>query len=141
MNREQVQTQEKISTSIEPAGIGRWRINGTKCWITGAASARMFLVFGRHTKDTYKGMSCFAVPGTTAGITIHEPDDLLSVTGVGLRTVDFSDVEVGEENLIGQLGRGMVVAESGLLFGRFLYSCHVFGYYEAMQPDNDSLCF
>lgn len=109
----------KISTSIEPAGIGRWRINGTKCWITGAASSRMFLVFGRHIKDSYTGMSCFAVPGTTAGITINGPDDLMSVTGVGLRSVEFKDVEVGEENLIGQFGRGMVVAQSGLLFGRF----------------------
>lgn len=109
----------KISTSIEPAGIGRWRINGTKCWITGAASSRMFLVFGRHTNDSYKGISCFAVPGTTAGITIKEPADLLSVTGIGLRSVEFKDVEVSVENLVGEFGRGMVVAESGLLFGRF----------------------
>ncbi len=109
----------KISTSIEPAGRGRWRINGTKCWITGAASSRMFLVFGRHTTDPYKGISCFAIPDTTAGITVKEPIDLLSVTGVGLRSIEFNNVEVGEENLIGEFGRGMAVAESGLLFGRF----------------------
>ncbi|RDU24661.1 non-ribosomal peptide synthetase [Anaerosacchariphilus polymeriproducens] len=110
----------KMRTSIVPAGRGRWKINGTKCWITGAASADMFLVFGRHPEDSgYKGISCFAIPRRTVGINVEEPKEMLSINGVGLRSITFKDVEVGEEYLIGELGKGMVVAESGLLFGRF----------------------
>lgn len=109
----------KINTSIVPAERGKWKINGTKCWITGAATADMYLVFGRHEEESgYKGISCFAVPKTTAGIEVQNSLDMLSINGVGLRTIIFKDVEIGEEYLIGELGKGMIAAESGLLFGR-----------------------
>lgn len=110
----------KINTTIAPTDRGRWKINGTKCWITGAATADMFLVFGRHEEGSgYKGISCFAIPKTTTGIKVQEPKNMLSINGVGLRSIIFKDVEIGEEYLIGELGKGMVAAESGLLYGRF----------------------
>lgn len=108
-----------ISTSIAPAGRGKWIINGTKSWITGAASADMFLVFGHHEENSgYKGISCFAVPKSINGIEVQEGQNMLSINGVGLRSIVFDHVIIGEEYLIGEIGKGMVVAESGLLYGR-----------------------
>ena len=109
----------KMCTSIIAADRGKWKINGTKCWITGAASADMFLVFGHHEdEDRYNGISCFAIPKTMSGIEIQDASDMLSINGVGLRSIKFNNVVIGEEYLIGEIGKGMVVAESGLLYGR-----------------------
>lgn len=71
------------------------------------------------TQHPHKGISCFAVPGATAGIEIGAPVNMLGVNGIGLRSVVFNDVETYDENLIGEFGGGIAAAESGLLFGRF----------------------
>ncbi len=110
-----------MTTTVTPIKGGRWNINGAKCWIGNAATAGIFIVFANHS-GIHKGISCFAVPSTTRGITIGPAIKTLGVQSSSLRNITFDNVEVGDENLLGEFGKGMMVAESGLMLGRLFTS-------------------
>ena len=84
-----------------------FRLTGTKMWISNAPEADVYTVFARTSDNGARGITAFAVPGDSDGL--HgEPIDLLSPHPIG--RLDFDGVQVGPEQVLGQVDGGFSVA-------------------------------
>lgn len=83
----------------------RWLINGQKRWITNGGVADQYLLFCR-TGDGRDDISTFVVPSGAEGLTFGRGERKMGLRGGPLCDVNFDDVSVGEENLIGEVGGG-----------------------------------
>jgi len=92
----------------------KWKINGSKIWITNASIADVFSVFVR----TSKGITGFVVDADSQGIEIGPNEKKLGIRGSVTNAITFNDVEVPEENILGYDGKGFLVAMATLDAGR-----------------------
>lgn len=92
----------------------KWRINGSKIWITNGAIADVFSVFAR----TSKGITGFVVDADLPGVEIGPNEKKLGIRGSVTNAITFNDVEVPEENILGQEGKGFLIAMATLDAGR-----------------------
>ncbi len=96
-----------IETTAVKSG-NKWIINGTKLFITGGGRADVALVLAQTDKSKGpKGLGIFAVEKGTPGFTRKELVGKLCWRGGDLADLRFSDCEVPEENVIGQIGMGL----------------------------------
>src|ERR1041384_3214133 len=84
-----------------------FRLTGTKIWISNAPEADVYSVFARTSDDGSKGITAFAVPRESEGLS-GEHLDLLAPHPVG--RLDFDGVRVGSEQVLGEVGGGFAVA-------------------------------
>ncbi|EDQ85008.1 uncharacterized protein MONBRDRAFT_29714 [Monosiga brevicollis MX1] len=89
-----------------------WVINGNKMWITGAGHANWFFVLARTDKDAKasKAFTGFIVDGDTPGITLGRKEDNMGQRASDTRAVTFEDVVVPKENVLGEVGKGFLLA-------------------------------
>ena len=95
-----------LALRAEEDGDG-YRLTGTKIWISNAPEADVYSVFARTSDDGAKGITAFAVPRETDGLT-GEHLDLLSPHPIG--RLDFDGVRVRPEQVLGEVGEGFAVA-------------------------------
>lgn len=90
-------------------------INGEKCWITNAAFARTVIVTAVNGTDEKgkKKISAFIVPTDAKGLTIRSEYEKMGVRGSNTTELVLEDVEVPEENILGDPAKG---------FHQFLYT-------------------
>ncbi len=96
-----------------------WVLDGGKLWITSGSDAGLFVVWAR-TEDTpgTRGISAFLVPGDVAGLGRGKPEHKLGLRGSTTVALDFAGVEVPDDALLGERGRGFPVAMMALDGGR-----------------------
>src|SRR5205823_3811696 len=107
-----------IATRIERQG-DHFVVNGRKWWSSGAMSprCRVFIVMGRTdpSAERHRQQSMVLVPRDTPGVDVKRP---LSVFGFpdclhgGHAEIEFRDVRVPVENLIGAEGGGFAIAQA-----------------------------
>ncbi|NBA94806.1 acyl-CoA dehydrogenase family protein [Pseudomonas sp. R5(2019)] len=107
-----------IRTTAERTQNG-WKLNGSKLWIHNAPVADLAFVLARTNPEAGKrGMSIFIVdchlPGVSKGPKEHKMGQRASQVG-GL---NFDNVELAEDALLGQEGRGFHIMMSALDKGR-----------------------
>ena len=96
-----------LSLRAEREGEG-FRLTGTKIWISNAPEADVYTVFARTTPGAgARGITAFAVPGDSGGVS-GEPLSLVSPHPIG--RLDFEDVAVGPEQVLGQVDKGFETA-------------------------------
>jgi acyl-CoA dehydrogenase len=96
-----------LELAAEPDGDG-WRLTGIKTWISNAPEADFYTVFARTTPGAgARGVSAFCVPGDRPGLS-GEHLDMVSPHPIG--TLTFDGVPVRRDELLGEAGRGFVVA-------------------------------
>ncbi len=80
-----------------------WVINGLKQYITNAPVANLFIVFARTRPADANGagIAVFLVPADTAGVEIGVKDAKMGQEGAWTSDVNFTDVRVGDDTLIG----------------------------------------
>ncbi|KAA0109190.1 acyl-CoA dehydrogenase family protein [Mycolicibacterium sp. P1-5] len=80
-----------------------WVINGRKQYITNAPVANLFIVFARTrpADSNGAGIAVFLVPADTAGVEIGVKDAKMGQEGAWTSDVNFTDVRVGDDTLIG----------------------------------------
>jgi acyl-CoA dehydrogenase len=80
-----------------------WVINGRKQYITNAPVADLFIVFARTRPADADGpgIAVFLVPANTPGVEIGTKDAKMGQEGAWTSDVNFTDVRVGNETLIG----------------------------------------
>ncbi|NYF58053.1 acyl-CoA dehydrogenase family protein [Micromonospora purpureochromogenes] len=113
-----------ISTRIERAG-DQYVINGRKWWITGAMNpnARILIVMGKTDPDAerHRQQSMVLVPRDTPGLVIKRGMEVFGYDDHdhgGHAELEFHDVRVPVENLIGGEGDGFAIAQARLGPGR-----------------------
>ena len=84
-------------------GDGEWVISGQKRFITNAPVANLFVVFARTrpADDQGRGIAVFLVPADAAGVEVGAKDAKMGQEGAWTADVNFSDVRVGDDALIG----------------------------------------
>jgi alkylation response protein AidB-like acyl-CoA dehydrogenase len=91
-------------------------LNGQKMWISNAGFADVFIVFAKIGGDKFTG---FIVEAKTPGITLGAEEDKLGIKGSSTRQVFFENAKVPAENVLGQIGKGHLIAFNVLNIGRF----------------------
>jgi alkylation response protein AidB-like acyl-CoA dehydrogenase len=91
-----------------------WVINGEKMWITNGGIADVVSVFAR----TERGITGFVVETKMKGYTAGPPEKKMGIKGSQTTPITFENVRVPKENMIGDDGRGFLVAMKTLDAGR-----------------------
>lgn len=97
----------------------RWVLNGTKMWITNGPDANTLVVYAKTDPDAgSKGITAFIVERGFKGFSTAQKLDKMGMRGSNTCELVFQDCEVPEENVLGEVGRGVRVLMSGLDYER-----------------------
>ncbi|MFD2678459.1 isovaleryl-CoA dehydrogenase [Camelimonas lactis] len=110
----------------------RFVLNGTKFWITNGPIADTLVVYGRTDPDAGpRGITAFLIEKTMKGFSTAQKLDKLGMRGSDTGELIFEDCEVPEENVLGQVGRGVEVLMSGLDYERAVLAAGPLGIMQA----------
>jgi alkylation response protein AidB-like acyl-CoA dehydrogenase len=90
-------------------------LNGEKMWITNAGFADLFTVFAK-IDDKF---SAFLVEKTFPGFSVGAEEHKMGIRGSSTCPIILNDCKVPVENLLGEVGKGHVIAFNILNIGRF----------------------
>jgi alkylation response protein AidB-like acyl-CoA dehydrogenase len=106
-----------IRTSATRDG-DRWILRGSKIWSTGADHADYAMCLARTDWNApkHRGLTWFAVPTNAAGLTIRT---IVQINGAAGFCEEFlDDVEVTDDDVIGEVNKGWTVAQTMLVYER-----------------------
>ncbi|MBO9153205.1 acyl-CoA dehydrogenase family protein [Chitinophaga sp. GCM10012297] len=90
-------------------------LNGQKIWITNSGFADVFTVFAKIDGDKFTG---FIVEKGTPGFTLGPEEHKMGIKGSSTRQIYFQDAQVPVENVLGEIGKGHLIAFNILNIGR-----------------------
>jgi alkylation response protein AidB-like acyl-CoA dehydrogenase len=91
-------------------------LNGEKMWITNAGFADLFTVFAKVDGEKF---TAFLVERTFPGFSVGAEEHKMGIRGSSTCPVILNDCQVPAENVLGEIGRGHVIAFNILNIGRF----------------------
>lgn len=111
---------------------GGWRISGRKSWISDAQGARWLILPARTgpEREGHRGISLFLVPTDAPGIAMT-PLPKIGNNCMPSFDIGLDEVEVGDNALLGEEGRGFAQLMSTLHFSRASMAATVTGAAEA----------
>jgi len=93
-----------------------YMLNGEKMWITNAGFADLFTVFAKVDGEKF---SAFLVERTYPGFSIGAEEHKMGIRGSSTCPIILNDCKVPVDNLLGEIGKGHVIAFNILNVGRF----------------------
>ena len=114
----------------------QWKLTGTKRYITNADRASLFTVMARTGEEGARGVSAFLVPADSPGLTIGAPEKKMGQQGAHVCDVNFDNVPVPPENMLGAEGEGFKVAMRVLDRGRLHIAAVCVGAAERLIADS-----
>jgi len=90
-------------------------LNGQKMWITNGGAADLFTVFAKVGGEKF---SAFLVERAFPGVSSGAEEHKMGIRGSSTTAVYFDNVAVPAENLLGEVGRGHIIAFNVLNIGR-----------------------
>jgi alkylation response protein AidB-like acyl-CoA dehydrogenase len=99
-------------------------LNGQKMWITNSGFADIFIVFAKISGEKFTG---FIVERNSDGLSFGAEENKLGIKGSSTRQMFFENVKVPAENLLGEIGKGHLIAFNVLNIGRFKLGAGVMG--------------
>ncbi|MFE8702307.1 acyl-CoA dehydrogenase family protein [Cytobacillus sp. FJAT-54145] len=91
-------------------------LNGEKQWITNAGFADVFVVYAKVDGEHF---TAFIVDRDLAGVSTGAEEKKMGIKSSSTRTLILEDVAVPKENLLGEFGKGHVIAFNILNIGRY----------------------
>ncbi len=91
-------------------------LNGEKMWITNAGFADLFTVFAKIDGEKF---TAFLVERDFPGFSIGAEEHKLGIRGSSTCPIILNDCKVPVENLLGDIGKGHIIAFNILNIGRF----------------------
>ncbi|WP_066371580.1 acyl-CoA dehydrogenase family protein [Neobacillus fumarioli] len=91
-------------------------LNGEKQWITNAGFADVFVVYAKIDGEKF---SAFIVERDFPGVSTGAEEKKMGIKSSSTRTLILEDVPVPVENLLGEIGKGHVIAFNILNIGRY----------------------
>ena len=99
----------------------RYVLNGSKMWITNGPEADTLVVYAKTDPEAgSRGITAFLVERGIPGFKPSQKLDKLGMRGSSTSELVFEDCEIPEENVLGEVGRGVAVLMSGLDFERLV---------------------
>ena len=99
-------------------------LNGQKMWITNGGAADLFTVFAKVGGEKF---TAFIVERAFGGLTSGAEEHKMGIQGSSTTAVYFDNVKVPVENVLGEIGRGHVIAFNILNIGRLKLGPAVMG--------------
>jgi alkylation response protein AidB-like acyl-CoA dehydrogenase len=99
-------------------------LNGQKMWITNGGAADVFIVFAKVGGEKF---TAFIVERAFGGLTSGAEEHKMGIRGSSTTAIYFDNVKVPVENLLGEIGRGHVIAFNILNIGRLKLGPAVMG--------------
>jgi alkylation response protein AidB-like acyl-CoA dehydrogenase len=90
-------------------------LNGQKCWITNGGFADVFTVFAKIDGDKF---TAFILERGMPGFTQGQEEHKMGIKGSSTVQLYFQDCKVPVENVLGEIGRGHIIAFNILNIGR-----------------------
>src|SRR6267143_824904 len=90
-------------------------LNGQKMWITNGGAADLFTVFAKVGGEKF---TAFLVERSFPGVTSGAEEHKMGIKGSSTTAVYFDNVRVPVENVLGEIGRGHIIAFNILNIGR-----------------------
>ena len=110
----------------------RYVLNGSKMWITNASEAETLVIYAKTDPEAGpKGITTFIVEKDFPGFSIAQKLDKLGMRGSPTGELLFEDCEVPEENILGELDKGVRVLMSGLDYERAVLAAGPLGIMQA----------
>jgi butyryl-CoA dehydrogenase len=101
-----------------------WILNGEKTWITNGGFADVFIIFAKVDGEKF---SAFIVERKFPGFQSGAEEKKMGIRGSSTTPIILNDCRVPRENLLGEIGKGQVIAFNTLNIGRFKLGAGVIG--------------
>src|SRR6201981_4075068 len=105
----------RTRATLSPDGK-HYILNGEKMWITNAGFADLFTVFAKIDGEKF---SAFLVEKTFPGFSVGAEEHKMGIRGSSTCPIILNDCKVPVENLLGEAGKGPLIAFNILNIGRF----------------------
>ena len=110
----------------------RYIINGSKMWITNGPIAETLVVYAKTDPAAgARGITAFIIEKGMKGFSTAQKLDKLGMRGSDTGELVFENCEVPEENVLGEVGRGVNVLMSGLDYERSVLAAGPLGIMQA----------
>lgn len=107
-----------MTTKAEKTDKG-WMLNGSKLWITSGTHAGLFVVWAKTGGTSERpGISAFLVRGDAPGVSRGVPEEKMGQHGSTTTALDFTEVELDDSALLGEVDQGFPIAMMALDGGR-----------------------
>ena len=107
-------------------------LNGSKMWITNGPEAEILVVYAKTDPDAGpRGITAFLIEKGMKGFSTAQKLDKLGMRGSDTCELVFEDCEVPEENVLGEVGRGVKILMSGLDYERAVLAAGPLGIMQA----------
>lgn len=103
------------TTAVLTSDGKHYILNGQKCWITNGGFADVYTVFAKIDGDKF---SAFIVERGMEGFTQGQEEHKMGIKGSSTVQLYFQDCKVPVENLLGEVGKGHIIAFNILNIGR-----------------------
>ncbi|MET3493541.1 acyl-CoA dehydrogenase family protein [Variovorax boronicumulans] len=114
-----------LKTRAELQGNG-YVINGGKAFISGAGATDVLVLMARTGGGGAGGISAFAVPADAPGVSYGKKEHKMGWNSQPTRTINFDNVRIPADHLLGKEGEGFRIAMKGLDGGRInIATCSV----------------
>jgi isovaleryl-CoA dehydrogenase len=122
-----------VSMRLRADKVGdRYRLNGTKLWITNGHVADTLVVYAKTRPDAGpRGITAFLIEKGMKGFRPAQKLDKLGMRGSPTSELVFEDCEVPAENVLGQVDEGVSVLMSGLDYERAVLAAGPIGIMQA----------
>src|SRR5215470_3884368 len=101
-----------------------WILNGEKMWITNGGFADVYIVFAKVDGEKF---SAFIVERNFPGFQAGAEEKKMGIRGSSTTPIILNDCRVPKENLLGEIGKGHVIAFNTLNIGRYKHGAGVIG--------------
>lgn len=91
-------------------------LNGEKIFITNAGFADVFITYAKIDGEKF---SCFIVDRDTPGFSVGAEEKKLGIKGSSTCSLVYEDARVPVENVLGEIGKGHIIAFNILNIGRY----------------------
>jgi isovaleryl-CoA dehydrogenase len=120
-----------MTTRAEKKG-DRYVVNGSKMWITNGPLAETVVIYAKTDPAAGpRGITALIVEKGTKGFSTAQKLDKLGMRGSDTGELVFDNCEVPEENVLGEVGRGVNVLMSGLDYERAVLAAGPLGIMQA----------
>jgi alkylation response protein AidB-like acyl-CoA dehydrogenase len=104
-------------TTATPSADGKYYVlNGSKQFITNAGFADVIFTYAKVDGQFF---TAFIVEQKWDGVSVDEEEDKMGMHGTSTRAYHFDQVRVPVENVLGEVGKGHLVALNALNMGRY----------------------